>query len=86
MVQNLGTEIPGATAVTPSITYRFRLRCFDFCQFFWHFHPSFNMGVNEPDERWSYSNGGYLVLGYIIEEVSGQTYEAFLQQAIFSPP
>jgi CubicO group peptidase (beta-lactamase class C family) len=38
-----------------------------------------------PGERWSYSNSGYIVLGYIIEDVSGLSYEAFLQQNIFEP-
>ncbi len=39
----------------------------------------------QPGERWSYSNSGYIVLGYIIEQVSGQTYEDFLQKSIFTP-
>lgn len=39
----------------------------------------------QPGERWSYSNSGYVVLGYIIEQVSGRTYEDFLQQSIFIP-
>ena len=38
-----------------------------------------------PGEQWSYTNSGYIVLGYIIEQVSGQSYEAFLQQNIFGP-
>jgi CubicO group peptidase (beta-lactamase class C family) len=39
----------------------------------------------QPGDKWSYSNSGYVVLGYIIEQVSGQTYEDFLQQFIFTP-
>jgi CubicO group peptidase (beta-lactamase class C family) len=39
----------------------------------------------QPGEQWSYSNSGYVVLGYIIEQASGQSYEAFLQQTIFEP-
>ncbi len=39
----------------------------------------------QPGEKFSYSNSGYIVLGYIIEQVSGQTYEDFLQQSIFTP-
>jgi CubicO group peptidase (beta-lactamase class C family) len=39
----------------------------------------------QPGEKYSYSNSGYIVLGYIIEQVSGQTYEDFLQQSIFTP-
>lgn len=38
-----------------------------------------------PGERWSYSNSGYIVLGHIIEEVSGQPYAIFLQNNIFEP-
>ena len=38
-----------------------------------------------PGEMWSYSNSGYIVLGYIIEQASGQSYETFLKQNIFDP-
>jgi len=39
----------------------------------------------QPGQEWRYSNPGYILLGYIIEQVSGQTYEEFLQEHIFSP-
>jgi CubicO group peptidase (beta-lactamase class C family) len=39
----------------------------------------------QPGKRWNYSNSGYLLLGYLIEQVSGQSYEMFLQQNIFDP-
>jgi len=39
----------------------------------------------QPGEKWSYSNSGYVLLGYIIEKVSGETYEKFLQENIFTP-
>jgi CubicO group peptidase (beta-lactamase class C family) len=39
----------------------------------------------KPGEQWSYSNSGYIVLGYIIEQASGKSYETFLQQNIFGP-
>ena len=38
-----------------------------------------------PGEKYSYSNSGYVVLGAIIEKVSGQTYEKFLADNIFTP-
>ncbi len=39
----------------------------------------------EPGTRWKYSNSGYVLLGAIIEKVSGLTYEAFLQSNVFDP-
>jgi D-alanyl-D-alanine carboxypeptidase len=38
-----------------------------------------------PGKRWAYSNSGYILLGAIIERVSEQTYEQFLQHNIFAP-
>jgi CubicO group peptidase (beta-lactamase class C family) len=39
----------------------------------------------QPGEQWAYTDLGYMVLGYLIEKISGQTYEAFVQQLIFKP-
>jgi CubicO group peptidase (beta-lactamase class C family) len=38
-----------------------------------------------PGQEWRYSNSGYILLGYIIEQVSGQPYDAFIQEHIFQP-
>jgi len=38
-----------------------------------------------PGEKMSYSNSGYIILGYVIEKVSGTTYEQFVQENIFTP-
>lgn len=38
-----------------------------------------------PGEKWAYCNSGYNLLGYIVENVSGQKYWDFLQQRIFTP-
>jgi CubicO group peptidase (beta-lactamase class C family) len=38
-----------------------------------------------PGERFHYSNTGYLLLGWIVERVSGQSYEAFLGDHLFQP-
>lgn len=37
----------------------------------------------DPGEKWEYSNSGYVLLGYIIEQVSGKTYEEFVEQELF---
>ena len=39
----------------------------------------------KPGEKFAYSNSGYFVLGYIIEKVTGKTYEQNLQDQIFTP-
>ena len=36
-----------------------------------------------PGERFCYSNGGYILLGVVIEELSGQKYQDFVEQTIF---
>ncbi len=38
-----------------------------------------------PGERMNYSNSGYVLLGVLIEKVSGQTYQEYIQENIFSP-
>jgi CubicO group peptidase (beta-lactamase class C family) len=39
----------------------------------------------KPGSRWSYDNSGYVLLGYIIERLSGMSYADFLQKMIFTP-
>jgi CubicO group peptidase (beta-lactamase class C family) len=39
----------------------------------------------EPGSKWNYSNSGYVLLGYLIEKISGQSYADFVQQNIFTP-
>lgn len=39
----------------------------------------------EPGSKWSYSNSGYMVLVAVIENVSGQSLEDFMQTNIFDP-
>ena len=57
-------------AVTPAqLVARFRDKPLDF----------------QPGEQWKYSNSGYVLLGYLIEKISGQTYRDFLQANIFTP-
>jgi CubicO group peptidase (beta-lactamase class C family) len=41
--------------------------------------------VGEPDGEWSYSNAGYMLLGRIIENVSGENYADYIQRNVFVP-
>jgi CubicO group peptidase (beta-lactamase class C family) len=38
-----------------------------------------------PGEGWNYTNSGYVLLGYVIEQVSGSNYRSFLNDTIFKP-
>lgn len=38
-----------------------------------------------PGENWSYSNSGYVLLGIIIQNITGEFYGDLLQQKIFTP-
>ena len=39
----------------------------------------------QPGEKWEYSNSGYVLLGYLIEKITGQSYKDFIQKNIFKP-
>jgi CubicO group peptidase (beta-lactamase class C family) len=38
-----------------------------------------------PGQHWAYSNFGYCLLGRVIEKVSGQTYEGYVQANVLQP-
>jgi len=38
-----------------------------------------------PGAHWRYSNSGYVILGLIVEKVSGLSFPAFLRERIFAP-
>ncbi|CAH1215829.1 Putative penicillin-binding protein PbpX [Paenibacillus plantiphilus] len=40
---------------------------------------------SEPGKTYSYSNVGYVILGHLIEKVSGQAYEDYMKEHIFEP-
>ncbi len=39
----------------------------------------------EPGTEWRYSGGGYALLQLLVEEVSGESFEAYMQRTIFRP-
>ena len=59
-----------ATPTTPEkLVARFRDKPLDF----------------QPGEKWSYSNSGYVLLGYLIEKISGKSYRDFVEENLFKP-
>ncbi len=59
-----------ATPTTPAqLVARFRDKPLDF----------------PPGTKWSYSNSGYALLGYLIERLSAKSYAQFIQDNIFRP-
>jgi CubicO group peptidase (beta-lactamase class C family) len=41
--------------------------------------------IAKPGERWFYLNEGYVLLGYIIEQCAGISYQEYLQKHVFQP-
>ena len=39
----------------------------------------------EPGTDWQYSGGGYTLLQLLVEEVSGERFEAYMQRTVFEP-
>jgi len=41
--------------------------------------------IFEPGSRWNYSNSGYVVLGILINRITGEPYADFLARRLFAP-
>ncbi len=39
----------------------------------------------DPGSKWEYSNSGYLILGVLIEKVSGLSYEEYVRRHVYEP-
>lgn len=40
---------------------------------------------NAPGEKFSYNNGGFVLLGLVIEAITGVTFDEYLKKAVFEP-
>ncbi|MFC1947412.1 serine hydrolase domain-containing protein [Chloroflexota bacterium] len=68
--ENFFVDIPWFRLETPS----------DYLPLFDGKQPKF-----APGERYSYSNGGYIFLGIILEKITGQLYRDFINENVFLP-
>ncbi len=41
--------------------------------------------TNQPGTHWAYSNFGYCILGRVIEQITGQPYDAYVKANILAP-
>jgi CubicO group peptidase (beta-lactamase class C family) len=61
--------------------HRLELRTLqDYIKLFGQRGPEF-----EPGSQWAYSNYGFLLLGVVIERVSGQSYYDYVRDHVYSP-
>ena len=58
---------------------------FDRNNFFKQIFKKYNKTIVKPNEKYAYSNLGYVLLGQIIEKVSGLVYEDFIRENILKP-
>lgn len=49
------------------------------------YHPHSRISKWVPGTRMAYANSGPAVAAYIVEKISGQTYEAYIRENFFSP-
>ncbi len=54
-------------------------------EFIAHVGDAADFIVHEPEQHFFYNNDMYTCLGFIIEQLSGLTFEAFIQQEILQP-
>ncbi len=58
---------------------------FDRNMFFKQIFADNNQTKSRPNQKYAYSNLGYVILGQLIEKVSGSTYEAYISANILKP-
>ncbi|MBN2611079.1 MAG: beta-lactamase family protein [Bacteroidales bacterium] len=58
---------------------------FDSRTFFNQVFEKHNKSRSKPNERFAYSNLGYVILGQLIEKISGQKYEDYIVMNVLTP-
>ena len=58
---------------------------FDRNKFFDEIFNKYNRTTSEPNKKFAYSNLGYVILGQLVEEVTGQIYEDYIRENILQP-
>ena len=60
-------------------------KTFDRDHFFHQIFSKNNKTISKPNEKYAYSNLGYVLLGQLIEKVSGSRYEDYIRENIIEP-
>ncbi len=55
---------------------------FDYREYFKELFQKYNKIKKQPNEKFAYSNLGYILLGMLIEKVSGQSYSEYVNENI----
>lgn len=50
-----------------------------------YYNKSTNFHSKKPGKHWDYCNMGYVILGYIIQEVTGKPFEKYMNDEFFEP-
>ncbi|MTI39250.1 serine hydrolase domain-containing protein, partial [Fulvivirga lutimaris] len=50
-----------------------------------YYDSALNFSAEPPGKIWAYSNMGYATLGYIIECITGKSFDQYMQEEIFGP-
>jgi D-alanyl-D-alanine carboxypeptidase len=58
---------------------------FDRNKFFSQIFTKYQKTKSRPNEKYAYSNLGYVLLGQLVEKVSGMSYEDYVRKNIFEP-
>ncbi|KPM48720.1 serine hydrolase domain-containing protein [Jiulongibacter sediminis] len=50
-----------------------------------YYNENTNFHTKKPGNHWDYCNMGYVILGYIIQELSGKPFEQYMYEDFFEP-